>query len=122
MSRAIFYTLKISKFRRYSLAFLDLKNKKLDLKTYFLAFLNLKNYCFSLYISKICLKSQYFTPFLPNFLPTFFWVPHFLDLEKNFRPTVVSHIYAYDRAKTLSFILLIRRKRLNLRMNQMSKV
>ena len=24
--------------------------------------------------------------------------------------TVVSHIYAYDRAKTLSFILLIRRK------------
>ena len=36
--------------------------------------------------------------------------------------TVVSHIYAYDRAKTLSFILLIRRKRLNVRMNQMSKV
>ena len=27
-----------------------------------------------------------------------------------FLPTVVSHIYAYDRAKTLSFILLIRRK------------
>ena len=25
--------------------------------------------------------------------------------------TVVSHIYAYDRAKTLSLILLIRRKR-----------
>ena len=25
-------------------------------------------------------------------------------------PTVVSHIYAYDRVKTLSFILLIRRK------------
>ena len=25
-------------------------------------------------------------------------------------PTVVSHIYAYDRAKTLSLILLIRRK------------
>ena len=27
-----------------------------------------------------------------------------------FLPKVVSHIYAYDRAKTLSFILLIRRK------------
>ena len=26
------------------------------------------------------------------------------------KTTVVSHIYAYDRAKTLSFILLIRRK------------
>ena len=26
------------------------------------------------------------------------------------RTTAVSHIYAYDRAKTLSFILLIRRK------------
>ena len=26
------------------------------------------------------------------------------------RLTVMSHIYAYDRAKTLSFILLIRRK------------
>ena len=35
--------------------------------------------------------------------------------------TVVSHIYAYDRAKTLSFILYDV-KALNLRMNQMSKV
>ena len=33
-----------------------------------------------------------------------------MDLVKNYYDTVVSHIYAYDRAKTLSFILLIRRK------------
>ena len=30
--------------------------------------------------------------------------------EETVQSTVVSHIYAYDRAKTLSFILLIRRK------------
>ena len=35
----------------------------------------------------------------------------FLDLLiMKSNDTVVSHIYAYDRAKTLSFILLIRRK------------
>ena len=33
-----------------------------------------------------------------------------LSQELNKPTTVVSHIYAYDRAKTLSFILLIRRK------------
>ena len=33
-----------------------------------------------------------------------------LNLLSKFGHTVVSHIYAYDRAKTLSFILLIRRK------------
>ena len=32
------------------------------------------------------------------------------SVSNNLGPTVVSHIYAYDRAKTLSFILLIRRK------------
>ena len=31
-------------------------------------------------------------------------------LAFNIAPTVVSHINAYNRAKTLSFILLIRRK------------
>ena len=31
-------------------------------------------------------------------------------LKENIDTTVVSHIYAYDRAKTLSFILLMRRK------------
>ena len=30
--------------------------------------------------------------------------------DRAVRITVVSHIYAYDRTKTLSFILLIRRK------------
>ena len=34
---------------------------------------------------------------------------HKIKLDKR-DGTVVSHIYAYDRAKTLSFILLIRRK------------
>ena len=32
------------------------------------------------------------------------------SLDRSSSYTVVSHIYAYDRAKTLSFILLIRRK------------
>ena len=31
-------------------------------------------------------------------------------LSSNAQFTVMSHIYTYDRAKTLSFILLIRRK------------
>ena len=35
---------------------------------------------------------------------------HIYINNASFRYTVVSHIYAYDRAKTLSFILLIRRK------------
>ena len=33
-----------------------------------------------------------------------------IHAQKHEQCTVVSHIYAYDRAKTLSFILLIRRK------------
>ena len=38
------------------------------------------------------------------------WYYHALLSYVTILATVVSHIYAYDRAKTLSFILLIRRK------------
>ena len=56
--------------------FLDLKNKKLDLKTNFLAFLDVKNNCSSLYIPEICLKSLFFGPLSPNvFVDLFFRYP-----------------------------------------------
>ena len=74
----------MSKIRPYFLDFLDLKNKKLDLKTYFLAFidlktnflafLDLKNDCSSLYISEICLKSLFFGHISPNFFDDLFLV------------------------------------------------
>ena len=83
MIRAIFLDLKISKIRPHFLAFLDLKNRKLDVKTYFLAFidlktnclafLDLKNDCSSLYISEICLKSLFFGHIFPNFFDDLFF-------------------------------------------------
>ena len=54
-------------------------------------------------MSNLSVKTTVFCFFFCRFLD----IPQILHV---YASTVVSHIYAYDRAKTLSFILFIRRK------------